>query len=250
MFLKEIRNLVIPVLAVGCLHGDSIRDTQDALVSWVETRKTIAETEAEWSAEKEIVNDLLQLLERESEKLETAIAQLEETSDAADSRRLELNAKREKLLSISNELKEVLPALEARVRDLLGKLPDPLLAELSELIQRLPDAESEGRMPISQRLLTVVGILNKIDKFNTEITLTSEIRGIDGMNVEVKTLYFGLAGAYFASSDGKHAGVGIAGDDGWRWSGEADIAGQVVRLIETYEGNRQAAFTRLPVTTN
>ncbi len=250
MFLTRTRVLLLLLTAATGLHGESIRDTQDELVSWVDTRKAIAETEAEWSAEKEIVIDLIQLLEAEEEKLEADIAELEENSDAADTRRSELNDKREKLLTAAGELKAVLPELEARVRKLLKQLPDPLLTDLNDLIQRLPDPGSESRMPISQRLLTVVGILNKIDKFNTEISITTEIRGIEGQNVEVKTLYFGLAGAYFASSDGNYAGFGTAGDDGWNWTREEGIAGEVVKLLKTYEGNREAAFTSLPVTTN
>jgi len=243
--------LALAVLLIAApAQSQTIRDTQDTLVSWVDTRKAIAATEAEWLAEKEIVADMITLLESEKAKLESGIEELEDSSDATDARRSELNASREKLLETTGELSEVVPELESKVSALIEKLPAPLVSELSQLITRLPDPESETRLALSQRLLTVVGILNRIDKFNTAITVTTEIRSIGERNVEVKTLYFGLAGAYFASASGDYAGYGSAGEDGWNWTEDAAIAKNVVNLIKTYEGNREATFVELPVQAN
>lgn len=242
--------VIASITASTQVHGQAIRDTQDTLISWVDTRKAIAATEAEWLAEKEIVADLITLLESEKAKLEAGIEELEDSSDATDARRAELNESREKLLETTGTLSDVVPQLESQVRSLIEKLPDPLVGELSQLITRLPDPDSESRLALSQRLLTVVGILNRIDKFNTAITVTTEIRGIGERNVEVKTLYFGLAGAYFASANGDYAGYGSAGDDGWNWTEDEAIAGNVVNLIKTYEGTREATFVQLPVQAN
>ncbi|NBB80673.1 MAG: DUF3450 family protein [Verrucomicrobia bacterium] len=243
-------SLVASSIVTTPAHGQTIRETQDALISWVDTRKAIAETEAEWLSEKEIVADLITLLESEKEKLEEGIEELEDSSDATDARRAELNETRETLLETTDALSKVVPQLEAEVRALIEKLPDPLVSEMSQLITRLPDPDAETRMPLSQRLLTVVGILNRIDKFNTAITVTTEIRSIGERNVEVKTLYFGLAGAYFASAGGDFAGYGSADETGWNWTEDASIAGNVVNLIKTYEGNREATFVELPVQTD
>lgn len=243
--------LGVCLISVSSLcQAQAIRDTQDKLITWVDTRKAIAETDAEWLAQREIVTDLISLLESEKTKLESGIEELEDTSDATDAQRAELNESRERLLAISENLSEVLPALEDKARALIEKMPDPLVAELSQLISRLPEPDAESRLPASQRLLTVVGILNRIDKFNTAITVTTEIRNIDERSVEVKTLYFGLAGAYFASLNGDYAGYGSVGEDGWGWTEDAAIAGDVVNLIKTYEGNREATFVRLPVQAN
>ena len=127
------------------------------------------------------------------------IEKLETTSNATDNLRTKLNADKESLLASNKKLTYIMPNLENQVKDLLGKLPIPLLEEINPLILRLPEDSNDTRISISERLLTVVGILNKIDKFNTGITLTSEIRSIGDKSLEVKTLYYGLAGAYFAS---------------------------------------------------
>jgi len=236
--------------APGYCPAQSVRDTQEQLIAWVDTQKDIAETRAEWKAEKEIVSDLIGLLENEKATLLARIEELENSSDAADAERAELNAARERLLAANAALAEVIPALEERARGLLSQVPPPLEDELAPLVRRLPDDGTESGLPISQRLLTVVGLLNKIDKFNTGITLTSEIRSIGDASVEVKTLYFGLAGAYFASENASYAGLGKPGSDGWDWTEDDAIADQVVALIKTYEGAREATFVKLPVAAN
>lgn len=229
------------------IHAETIRDTQDSLVAWVDTEKAIAATKAEWSAEKEIVADLITLLEEKKAKLEGEIEKLEDSSDATDSLRTELNADREKLLASNKALESVIPELEEKVRALMTKLPEPLIQEIDPLVRRLPEAGKESRLPVSQRLLTVVGILNKVDKFNTGITVTSEIRNIGDQSIEVKTIYLGLGGAFFASETSGYAGKGLPGAEGWSWEVDESISKEVVDLIQTYEGAREATFVKLPV---
>lgn len=249
-FLSQtIIGVVTTLLTTSLAGATTIRETQGELIAWVDTQKAIAETETSWAAEKEIVEDLIALLENEKEKLSDSIEKLDESSDATDTLRTELNADREKLLASTAALEEVIPQLETETRDLVNKLPDPLKEEIDPLLRRLPEAGKMTRLPVSQRLLTVVGILNKVDKFNTGITITSEIRSVGDRSVEVKTLYYGLAGAYFASDNAEYAGTGAPGEDGWVWTEDAAISDEVVNLIRTYEGAREATFVKLPVNT-
>ena len=48
--------------------GTTIRDTQEELITWVDTKKVTAEAKATWESEKVIVADLISLLEQEKEK--------------------------------------------------------------------------------------------------------------------------------------------------------------------------------------
>jgi len=249
-FLSQI-TLTIGTFFLGTstLGAATIRETQGELTAWVDTQKVIAETKANWTAEKEIVEDLIGLLENEKEKLSESIDKLDEGSDATDKLRTELNADKEKLLASTEALEEIIPQLETETRNLIKKLPDPLKEEISPLLSRLPKKGAATRMPVSQRLLTVVGILNKIDKFNTGISITSEIRSVGDKSVEVKTLYYGLAGAYFASDNAEYAGTGAPGEDGWIWTENTEAGDEIVDLIRTYEGAREATFVALPVNT-
>ncbi|MEO0509749.1 MAG: DUF3450 family protein [Verrucomicrobiota bacterium] len=247
MFQKRL--LIVSAFAVAgsTLFSSSITDTQDELISWVETRKAISETKAEWAAEKQIVSDLIQLLEIEKEKYETGIEELGDSDNATDKLRTELNADKERLLAANEALETFMPDLESKVKSLLSLLPEPLVQELDPLIRRLPEEDAKTRMPVSQRLLTVVGVLNKIDKFNTGITIKSEIRSVGGGSSEVTTLYFGLSGAYFSNDSGSYAGTGTPGPDGWVWTEDSSIANDIVALIKSYEGASEAKFVELPV---
>lgn len=243
-------NLLCFALLTTSSTGATIRETQGDLIAWVDTKKAIFETEADWASEKIIVEDLISLLQEEKDKLTVKIEKLEATSNATDNLRTQLNADKEALLASTKKLKSVIPKLEGQVKDLFLKLPDPLLDEINPLILRLPEDSNDTRISISERLLTVVGILNKVDKFNTGLTVISEIRNIGDKTLEVKTLYYGLAGAYFASESAGYAGVGVPTKDGWSWSEEPDLGKDIINLIKTYEGTREATFIELPVFVN
>ena len=251
MSFRTLLHVILPSLAtittVSSSLATSIRDTQEELTTWVETKKVTAETKATWESEKIIVADLISLLEQEKEKLTSRIEMLEENTDSTDKLRTKLNADKEALLISTKALESVVPGLEDQIRSLIIKLPTPLLEEIQPLLLRLPEPEKNTRMSISQRLLTVVGTLNKIDKFNTGITLTSEIRSIGDKSLEVKTLYYGLAGAYFASESAGYAGIGSPGEAGWDWEEKPEFKKQIINLIDTYEGAREATFVELPV---
>ena len=251
MSFRILLHVVLPSLAtittVTSSLATSIRDTQEELTTWVETKKVTAETKATWESEKIIVADLISLLEQEKEKLTSRIEMLEENTDSTDKLRTKLNADKEALLISTKALESVVPGLEDQIRSLIIKLPAPLLEEIQPLLLRMPEPEKDTRMSISQRLLTVVGTLNKIDKFNTGITLTSEIRSIGDKSLEVKTLYYGLAGAYFASESAGYAGIGSPGEAGWDWEERPEYKKQIINLIDTYEGAREATFVELPV---
>ena len=65
--------------------------------------------------------------------------------------------------------------------------------------------------------------------------------------MEVTTLYFGLAGAFFADETGRYAGIGFPGEQGWQWQDTLDDNQAIGRLIASYEGTREAAFIPVPV---
>ena len=250
LFPHICANILYFALLATISNGATIRETQGDLIAWVDTQKAIFETEAEWASEKIIVEDLINLLQTEKENLTIKIEKLETTANATDNLRTKLNADKESLLASTKKLKSVIPNLENQVKDLLGKLPNALVEEINPLVLRLPEDSVSTRISLSERLLTVVGILNKIDKFNTGITLTSEIRSIGDKSLEVKTLYYGLAGAYFASESAGYSGVGTPGTEGWLWSEQPELSKKIINLIEVYEGTKEATFVELPVFAN
>ena len=93
----------------------------------------------------------------------------------------------------------------------------------------------------------IVGILSQADKFNTTVTLTSDARAIDsGKTVQVSTIYWGLAMAYYVDDSGSYAGIGYPTADGWEWPQINDAGPQIKQVLEIYDGIADIQFVELP----
>jgi len=227
---------------------DQIQDTRDVLDRWVETRRIISEEKSDWRTEKTILTDTKDLLSSELERLEQAISDLEESATAADKEREELAAEKERLNAASDVVEKNLGGLEAQLKRITAMLPDPLVDKIKPLIRRLPDDPTDTDVSLGQRVQNIVGILSQADKFNTTITLTSESQELEsGKLVQVSTLYWGVATAYFVDDSGTYGGYGVPAEDGWEWT-EVEGAGPAIReLLSVYDGSSDTIkFVQVP----
>ena len=100
------------------------------------------------------------------------------------------------------------------------------------------------------RSQNILGILNELNKANSEITVSYEVRKMaDGTTSEVQVIYLGLAQAYYLSPRGE-AGVGRPGDDGWQWTPAPQAADAILRALEIVQGKQSPEFVPLPLTIN
>lgn len=226
---------------------DAATETRETFREWLRTEKQISQEQSAWKAEKEILADRIALLETEKEALEERIASAEERMSQAEGKRSDLTAERESALAAMASIRESLPQLEARAKALAATFPPPLREEISKLIQRIPENPENTRLSSAERLQAVIGILSQADKFNSGVSVVAEIRDIGGRQAEVRTVYFGLGGAYFSDDAGSYAGVGIPVADGWEWEVVEGLGPAVTRLLGVYDGGREASFTDLPV---
>ncbi|MGB0744226.1 MAG: DUF3450 family protein [Opitutales bacterium] len=235
-------------LALGStLSADSVDDTRSKLEQWVETRQIISEEKANWKVEKSIYSDTVALLTSEIGRLDAALEELEASATAADEDRAKLAEEKEKLTAASAVVEENIGGLETKMKVVVKTLPQPLVDKIKPLIRRLPEDPNDTSLSLGERVQNIVGILSQADKFNTTITQTSESREIDGgKTVEVRTLYWGLASAYYVDSSGQYAGIGYPTADGWEWP-RIDNAGEAIkRLIDVYEGAEEIQFVPVP----
>ena len=223
---------------------DTIRDT---LEQWVETQQIISETKSDWALEKSILLDSEKLLSSELERLNQAIKDLDATATAADEERTILAAEKELLAEASAIVEANVGVLETQVKTIVKTFPEPLVDNIKPLIRRLPKDPNTTKSTLGERVQNIVGILSQADKFNGSITQTSESREVDGGRViEVRTLYWGLGGAFYVDTAGEYAGVGFPGADGWEWP-KIDGAGpQIKRLLGVYEGSEDIQFVEVP----
>lgn len=227
----------------------SVGDVRNTLEQWVETRRVISKEQRDWALGKEMLEDRIGLVQREIDSLQKRITDAEASIAEADVKRLELLVKNDTMKSAASSLERTVEGLEARTRLLLTKLPDPIREGVTALSQRIPDGTVTPRQSLGERFQNVVGVLNQVNKFNREITVTSEVRELEsGVSAEVTALYLGIGQSYFAATHGDAAGVGRPGDEGWTWTASNVDAANIRAAIATFRNEQPAAFVLLPVT--
>lgn len=248
-------------ILLSCIFGFRIADiyaqddtkerieiTRTALEKWVETKKVISKEKRDLALAKEILKERIELVKREIEELRGKIAEAEEDITEADEKRAGLIEENEKLKEASASLEGILVSLEKGTKQLLAKLPEPIQEHVRPLSQRLPDHTEEIEASISHRFQNVVGILNEINKYNRDITVTSEVRTLpDGTSAEVAVLYLGIGQAYYAGAKGKVGGIGTVEGDRWVWKSANDAAEQIAQAIAILNNEQIASFVPLPV---
>lgn len=235
-------------VAIGAQGPDGLDDARGALERWVETRKVITQERRDWQLGKELLQDRIALVQREIESLRGKIKDAEGSIAEADRKRDELVQENERLKSSSAALVETASKLEQRTLALLARAPEPIRERVKPLSQRLPKAGEPSKESLSARFQNVVGILNELNKFHREITVTSEVRTLgDGRSAEVTVLYVGMSCAFYASTDGTAAGIGTSTADGWGWTSADVLAGDVNKAIAILKNETVAEFVQLPL---
>ena len=246
---KKINFLIAISIATSLptIADESIENTRSVLEQWVETQQIISKEKTSWRTEQAILQDTQSLLSHELDRLNSAIDDLEASASAADADRSNLTEEKESQLAAANVVKSNIGSLETKLKEIVKTLPDPLVEKIKPLIRRLPQDSNNTKLSLGERVQNIVGILSQADKFNTTITLSNESREIsDGKVIQVTTLYWGLAGAYFVDNAGSYAGIGKPGSDGWEWSQVEGVGAQIKQLLDIYEGTEEIQFVDLP----
>jgi hypothetical protein len=245
-------SLMVLAVLVGAVSGPAqtpLTEARSTLDKWVETRQLISKTRSDWQADKEILEQTLQLFQREAKAVEDQLMRLGTNSDQVGKERTEAEA----LLKSSGEglerAKQFAADFETRIRAVVPRLPVPLQETLKPLLNRMPTNSVSTRMPPAERMQVVVGILSELDKFNNAVTLFNEkLQNGKGEEVAVQTVYVGLGAAYFVNEAGDFAGSGSPGPPGWEWSIRPDLSAAVREVIRIYRNEQPARFVSLPVT--
>jgi len=231
--------------------ADRVDDFRVKTEKWVETRQLLSQEASDWEAEREMLESSRDLLRDQREALKEESAALEASVTEADEERVDLLLRRGEYKRSTGAMEEWLTDLEASVKGLAPQLPEPLQDRLEPLLVQIPDAPEEGRVGLGKRLVNVLGVLLQAEKFNNTATLTGETRAVrpdDAQKVQVRTLYWGLGQAVYVDSQGRVAGVGRPGPEGWRFDEEEGFADEAKLLVDIYEGNIDTIrFVEMPV---
>jgi len=227
--------------------GLSIGSTRDQLEKWVETRRIISQEKQELKLAKEMLTERIALVESEIESLRGKIKEAESNIAKTDEQYDERTAENERLKAAADLLKQTIAALETQTEQLLTRAPAPVRDRVKPLSQQIPDDPETTKLPIANRFQNVIGILNDVNKANSEILIASEERQReDGTSAEVTVMYLGIAKAYYVGGNGSFGGVGTPSEDGWVWKPIADPQA-VADAIDIYNNKKVASFVNLPI---
>jgi septal ring factor EnvC (AmiA/AmiB activator) len=239
---------MMPAASSADDNAARIENTKSVLEQWVQTKRIISQEKMDLALAEEMLNERIELARNEIESLNAKIKDAEESIDQADKKRQEMIDENEKLKESSSTLFDIVGSLEAKAKNLLTRLPDPIRERVKPLSRRIPDDTQESKLSLAERFQNVVGILNEIDKFNREISLLSEVRNLDdGTSVEVTAMYIGIGYGCYVSGDGRIAGTATPTDDGWVWKPATQAASQIAEAIAIMKNEKAATFVQLPV---
>ncbi len=224
---------------------DAARTT---LEKWVEAQRLISREKQDWKLGREMLKDRLEVIQQEIDSLQERIKDAQDNIAKADKKRTDLLEENEQLKEASASLGALVGGLEARTRKLLKRLPQPIRERILPLSQKIPEDPNDTKLSLSGRFQNILGVLNEVNKFHGEISLTSELRELDdGATVEVTALYLGVSQGFYASSDGQYAGFGTASADDWVWSPANHAAPEISRAIAILKNEDEADFVHLPI---
>ena len=227
----------------------TLDETRLTLNKWIETQQIISKERNDWQQGKEILQGRIELVGKEVGVLKDRIIQSELAVVESNKKRDELVAENDQLKAVTAQLSDAVTTMEDQVRKLAKLMPEPVNTKLLPLMQRMPADPTNTRVSTAERFQNVLGILNELNKANSEISVSYEIRTLaDGSSSEVQVFYVGLAQAYYISPRGL-AGIGRPTEDGWKWeSASAATSSQITQALEIIQGKQTPSFVPLPIT--
>lgn len=233
------------------LAQPQLDETRSTLKEWVELKKLISEEQNKWRVEQQTLEESISLLESEIENLKSSIEKQEAGATAAEEARQSLTQQEEALKQASAVVKDAMDDLERQTLEITEYFPSPLkdIENLSKLVSRIPrDNRGRDALSLSQRLMNVIGVLSEIEKFNSQVSVDNEIQEIDGARIQVDTIYFGLAVAYYVDGTGSEAGVMTPAKGGWKKVQDNSLAANVAAAVAMQKREAQPEFVNLPIT--
>lgn len=211
---------------------------QETLRQWIDVKKTVSREAADWVEEKQRLTDLNTIRCQELAQLDEQLARTETLRAQADEKKAELIARFQALETHRAELQARIGPLEEQLRSLRERLPEPL-------IKKLPTALDSN--VLQDRWRDLLAQLDTIRDFQQAITVTSEIREIDGTRIDVDVLYLGLAQAWYVDRSGKQAGIGAPVSNHWNWESRSELAAPIRRAIDIADKQETPDFVQLPI---
>lgn|GEM_PF-884738 len=230
--------------------ADSMGQTRALLQKWSETEKMIAAERNEWEQGKALLEGRISLVQQSIEDMKKKITEAEAKLADAKKNADEVEKEKQQIREASDALLTAAPELEKGVLAVIARVPDSVREKVKPLADRIPKTEVEAKgKQAAERVQSVLGVLNELNKSNLEIASLLEIHDIgNGKKAEVKTIYVGLGQGYFVNAAGDIAGIGTPGTDGWVWKTDPSIAKKMIEVLDVMKKTISPKLVELPAT--
>lgn len=227
--------------------ADPVNEIRTMQQEYISLRSQISKERAQAAETEQFLQDRIALVEQQIEIAREAASE----SDAEAAKTAEsiarLETENDGLKAATSSLEAVIWDLEREVLELRGWMPEDLKEDTRTLAALVPATqEKAGSRKLYDRFITVVTILNQIDKFNTNIELVAENRKVGSDEISVTTMYIGVSHAFYATDDGTRGGYGVPSPDGYKWTPSDGDAAAIRQAIGIREGKEKAEFIELP----
>ncbi|MCX8109191.1 MAG: DUF3450 domain-containing protein [Verrucomicrobiae bacterium] len=242
--------LFLPGFTSLVLHGAETppAEARKIISEWVQTRKVIARTRAEWNSDKALMEQQIALLERELAQLREQIKNVDTNIAGVAAEEQALTLKRDTYKEALETVKARLALLEKRILSLEHVFPPVLRTTVQPLLHRIPTDTSKGQVQLIPRVLTLITLVNELDKFNSTVTIAEEVRTTtQGEKIAVDVIYAGFGQAWFSNKSGDYAGFGVPSEHGWEWTVQNELAPVIQKAIRIYRNELPAELVSLPV---
>lgn len=214
-----------------------------------DSQRLLSKERTDWAIEKDMLQGRIDLVAKQIEVLQGKIAETGKSMKGAIATTKELEGKLARISEVKKVLGGRIGRHEQRVLELLPRLPSPISEKLKSVSQLIPTTpEEEKKIELGPRYLNVIGVLNRVNKFNTEIHLSNEVRTLShDRTTSVNVLYVGIGQGYYVNAKGNVAGYGTSTLGGWKWEPANDSGQEILDAIGIFNNEKAARFVRLPI---
>ncbi len=153
----------------------SLNVSRGSLEKWIETRQLTSKIQSEWQSDREMLEQSVLMFERGLKVVSDQLATTSTNSSQVDRERLQSEASKIAASASLERGREFASTFEAEVKKIVPTLPEPLQEIVKPLLHRIPTDPHERLSP-AERLQTLVGLLNELDKFDNAISVFNEKR--------------------------------------------------------------------------
>ena len=261
--MKAMMVLVASLMSVSVMAADIQPKDIDALVKqWSGLQQQQHALNNQWREQQPLLKQQLQLLDAEATRLQALIAANAESQDDVKQQRRSIIEQQQHLEVEQTQLNVLLNRASHQLLTVFHRLPPPLKAQWQETIDQLALTSTTT----SDKLTSVIGLLDQFERFNQRIALHQTTMHFDDPQSTEKREYLvdqvflGVAQGWYISRDGQQVGMGYPALSGWVWvaqgadsqeaHNEQQLAEQrqtVRQLVEMLQRKQTPALLSLPV---